>query len=1609
MDKDFDERMAPALHTTNHDSASEAIKNSLKHSLSSNSNPDSSPDQNIYEHINGMCHISETMEGKEPKKGSHLAAMEYNAHPILPSNLVMSISTNGAAGDHAITIDKKETSVTSSVPEVSGMGDGSGMLSNKTTNGWPVHPDNSTFQGIISTVSTNAGYGDSDLTHIKNIGDNTGTVQSLKISPEEHLKAFRDSLRKVINENGHSHSDNHCFHEVVSTKSSHNPGDSANIDGSGKVDVCDGIAISSVKRDQTKTQLENEDPVSLTSEKDPDMSSMSCKDSRSTPVNIADENITLTKDYELATVAKATLPVNGLNEQRDNLAPKSTDTKNNDNLIEVSLPRNLADSTYNGASICDKKKSSEILSSIEESLQPSRNNEVNCATEKSPEESNTLSLSTALSMCPRKTAAEITVINRVDTTATKESSAKQDHESAHKDETVVTCDSLKNTPVPDELLETDKILIKSSRLYVPSADQPRSRLTDTDDIPCTCSSQAVKSDFISNSTKPISSSICQTNSNMEGSFTTQTTLVCDHNTSILSHCVHNCNHSGESKTLNGSSSPKNHSETPLKVQDFLGLAHGLVTGNHMQNLPPKLTNTLHELAASLKRGEALGCEPESLELKQEPVGQIRQTSAAPEKVYADEPVGKMLNAEDVKTQQRQQFAVIAQNRLELEKRMSSLKERLNKVRTAGVYRYTRKQMSLLASNKPDDSCTDIALCDKRCVLFWKKIHEQIESPEHRIGPRSKVKRENAKPLKSILKHQSPNLCERTGILKKELLAMRVRFDPDLTDSSSDEELDDVPEVLRKRMSGNQIPVSQSLTDTTPKLPPKQSLSVKSTPLWKWANERSSIARRWTWLHGQVSELQYKIQQHSDLYQQLRAAKGEVAFCDAHNSPAEELASANGKVLDQVSMTNEAEPHLPSNITHLVNNIKQQSSSVLENLRPLSVENSPVTAKHTKDREPLKDVTSQKDDRSCTAARTRALMYPLRRRKIVRASDAAFLAKKPLKPPTIFSESSIMGCNHHRLNPFLRDDGKPIDPIHASMVSRAAQHDHSYHKILSRPEDIPVSLRLNGHMMTNNKRTAGKLKRVKEQKRNKQKPKDQHKRAKDDRSKIRQKSATVVLERADKLIRSVSALHRNSSMEDRSSILDQKRRRGSVQLMSDFNKRHRMTSFESDAENVHRSDGGTPTPESSLNNPQYQAVLKRKRAAEQAYDINNIVIPHGLTTTRIEKLQYKEILTPGWRAIKDGEKEKDEQEAQDDNADLESKDQCDDGYKDRHDRYEILEKKKYMAYMEWNINKKNGTRSMSRANMPPKSPLEQQSPSYFYPSSLRSSPTAQFSPELPSPASPEAPAVVRSRRSSSDPSVLSTAADRHRVFDSVSSDDGSLFLRENSNYDSWDLRTFPLNDADYTELIKEPVIRDAKPTKLSDSEADIKFRPILHKPLGPDTNTAPKHKTTTPFEPSSTKRRRLDSQRSTLSRDDERLSDDSNASSIFTSVRVRQSKSESSNRAPSPVASSAASTTSQPRRRKPPVKDQDFLFYSELDPESDSNPEEDSDAGSMASEDNKPLASLSRKASDTSAGGWISKAISRESTPRRSGTSDDEVVGEGSPTQKAPLVLKLTKR
>jgi len=40
----------------------------------------------------------------------------------------------------------------------------------------------------------------------------------------------------------------------------------------------------------------------------------------------------------------------------------------------------------------------------------------------------------------------------------------------------------------------------------------------------------------------------------------------------------------------------------------------------------------------------------------------------------------------------------------------------------------------------------------------------------------------------------------------------------------------------------------------------------------WGEQRLAIAKRWTWLQAQVSDLEYKIRQYNELYRQVRTAK-----------------------------------------------------------------------------------------------------------------------------------------------------------------------------------------------------------------------------------------------------------------------------------------------------------------------------------------------------------------------------------------------------------------------------------------------------------------------------------------------------------------------------------------------------------------------------------------------------------------------------------------------------------------------------------------------------------------------------------------------------------------
>ncbi|KFP83058.1 KAT8 regulatory NSL complex subunit 1-like, partial [Acanthisitta chloris] len=77
---------------------------------------------------------------------------------------------------------------------------------------------------------------------------------------------------------------------------------------------------------------------------------------------------------------------------------------------------------------------------------------------------------------------------------------------------------------------------------------------------------------------------------------------------------------------------------------------------------------------------------------------------------------------------------------------------------------------------------------------------------------------------------------------------------------------------------------------------RTTVEASYTSEWKWLADRARIGSRWTWLQAQISELEYKIQQLTDLHRQLRATKG-MAFV-------KEFAFPNDIWMKQMHSTNQ---------------------------------------------------------------------------------------------------------------------------------------------------------------------------------------------------------------------------------------------------------------------------------------------------------------------------------------------------------------------------------------------------------------------------------------------------------------------------------------------------------------------------------------------------------------------------------------------------------------------------------------------------------------------------------------------------------------------------------
>ncbi|XP_041046251.1 KAT8 regulatory NSL complex subunit 1-like isoform X1 [Carcharodon carcharias] len=541
--------------------------------------------------------------------------------------------------------------------------------------------------------------------------------------------------------------------------------------------------------------------------------------------------------------------------------------------------------------------------------------------------------------------------------------------------------------------------------------------------------------------------------------------------------------------------------------------------------------------------------------------------------------------------------------------------------------------------------------------------------------------------------------------------------------------------------------------------------------WRWAMERAAIVNRWTWLQAQVSDLEYRIRQQTDIYRQIRANKGPVVLGEtqlpedlmknqyrlatttsAIGSQGPEAYSNASSAEVPVPIANNKCELSPCSPSLLLRNIDKQSSRLTQSLGSLicpsspscsspssssllpkvctpprqlngllnslhssPLDNSSLDSSDTEEilckRQRLDGLTipSSPPDNSCVAARIRPVRR-YRKRRLVRSNLACYLGRKAQRPLSV-------KCSCDWPNVCILCGSKTLmqamDQPSMSPEECVAIMEPCYHPILSLPQDTPLHVHFEALLkQEEHQKPSQKLKSLKSFSQVRQRPQDTAK-------KVCQKLVSSLLTSA-KYVQS-----RNASEKVFKQRLDHwqpiskteidpfteklntqiKKQRSSFNL--GLNKRHKAASSSSPSllnpqtpkpsSVMHQSPSYTDIPPSVVHNQPASSTTStpsaRRRRGESSFDINNIVIPMSMAAAaRVEKLQYKEILTPSWRVA-------DVEQSKLQNCKLEDdqyEDMSDEAFLNRHSKCEEMERARWCLWSS-SSSARRGSRSSNKAD------------------------------------------------------------------------------------------------------------------------------------------------------------------------------------------------------------------------------------------------------------------------------------------------------------------------
>lgn len=630
---------------------------------------------------------------------------------------------------------------------------------------------------------------------------------------------------------------------------------------------------------------------------------------------------------------------------------------------------------------------------------------------------------------------------------------------------------------------------------------------------------------------------------------------------------------------------------------------------------------------------------------------------------------------------------------QLERRIEFLQRRLRRVQSKEVEQHSRQQLisyvdyqhrnlqtvartiSAPAENSSDlkkellsDDCKNLSTAALVSLVQRMQKSHSLQQP---IPPLQTVKSEltSVVTMSDEVRRESKAAAEK---LRLNLNFMQSALDSDATESSSggescDEDVDSLP--------------------------------VPTTPLirraeWKWAFERAAVASRWTWLQAQVSDLEYRIRQQSEIYKQARTSKGLVILGEPP-PPQDFLPRSvplgvnrvDGRSDAAVTCTVTGNEVSPCNVNAVLSNVDKQASRLTQSLgnclspantspvssvgsfsHPKSGIASPLLAPNGLVDSPLStaslgveegsspqgllldsrpvasSVTEPMDmtpvlDPSYRAARCLPLKHPLRKRKLLRTVGLHLRSAKAAKLSSVQCR-----CNSYpvMINPCVLCSGRAncvqsVDPYSMPISERVALLDHSYHQVLSFRDEVPLSIHMEALLGSGEwqAKTPSRQSRADfGNRKGKCSGGSLIDGRKGPKKQYKKNPATLMLQKSNKIRNKYT--DQKSNRKAGAPVGKRVAKQGmNTELKRRKNGMKRKNSKGSDLMGSHFD-----TPASSpLSRDAFTAVgvqkekEVRKRRGESAYDINNIVIPHNMASlTRVEKLEYKEIPIPSWRDL-----------------------------------------------------------------------------------------------------------------------------------------------------------------------------------------------------------------------------------------------------------------------------------------------------------------------------------------------------------------------------------------